>query len=253
MERSSSTAPRGADHERTSRRQGSLKADEISRSLEVQADDTPERFFEVARAPPLGCEVARAMLDVKPFPAGAGRMDEGLKRYDDTPTPRLRNILGRAIEYNIMQLRVELSKPSRLRRQAPKTLNQLAFQEPLYSNFKTVLRRVHPQCSVTGAIEAFFEAYIETYGRFANADITLFQPLDPSPHDGGEIEDIIERAEEQEIIEALKVTIKILKRNPGDLEEKRKLRRLLLSHRGLLKSTRNEEILSLLKQAEACL
>jgi hypothetical protein len=140
-----------------------------------------------------------------------------------------------------------------LRRQAPKTLNQLAFQEPLYSNFKTVLRRVHPQCSVTGAIEAFFEAYIETYGRFANADIILFQPLDPSPHDGGEIEDIIERAEEQEIIEALKVTIKILKRNPGDLEEKRKLRRLLLSHRGLLKSTRNEEILSLLKQAEACL
>lgn len=45
----------------------------------------------------------------------------------------------------------------------------------------------------------------------------------------------------------------MLDRNPEDWETRRKLRRLIIAHRELLSSTRNQEILALLKKAEAYL
>lgn len=97
-----------------------------------------------------------------------------LKRFDDTPTPGLRQLEDKALRGNVIQLQLRdniynIYNIIRLRRQSPQTTTMMRFREPLYSNFKTVMRRVHPKHTVVSLIEAFFEAYIDAFGKYANA------------------------------------------------------------------------------------
>lgn len=178
--------------------------------------------------------------------------EKELKRFDDTPTPRLKALFDRTIQYNIIQLELSnitnITNIRRSRSHSPKTNTLLNFREPLYSNFKTVLSRVHPQHSITSMLECFMEAYIKTFGKYGNVDIILYHPL----HDfqKSEIEEILERAETNEFISRLKIQLKVLRNNPDSFEARQNLRKLLISYRDLLKTTRNPEILDLLKQVE---
>ncbi|MEM3044047.1 MAG: hypothetical protein QXV77_00975, partial [Candidatus Bathyarchaeia archaeon] len=113
---------------------------------------------------------------------------EELKRFDDTPTTRLKNleekVLGEDDNNIIIKMELsKLSKLSKLRRHAPKTPTMLVFREPLYTNFKVVLRRVHPSHTVISMLECLMEAYVEAFGRYANAKVTLFEPLTPAMGD----------------------------------------------------------------------
>ncbi len=173
-----------------------------------------------------------------------------LKLFDDSPTKSFQEFekkhVGSSsydIQYNIYNINNIIS----IRKRTPKSPHLYHFREPLFTNFKNIAMRAHPQHPIVALIEAFFEAYINTFTKEANAQITLFQPYyDSKPN----TERILKKAALKELHEKLTIHLKILQNKPKDLVAKRQLRKTLLKYGKLIASTDDPEILKLLNKLD---
>jgi hypothetical protein len=157
---------------------------------------------------------------------------------------RIKNNNKCKIEYNIYNIYNIISE----RKRSHKSPHLYHFREPLFSNFKNTAQRAHPQYTIVALIENFFEAYMKTFSQEANAQITLYQPLIDSTQG---VKRILEKAELTELQDELTICLKILQCNPDDIDTKRRLRKTLLTHKQLIASTNDPEILNLIKNTES--